>query len=121
MKLSIDRFVQICLALKHVHDRKILHRDLKTQVSEAVVFVANCPKYAFVAFRIFFLPRMELCVYFPALYLLLLTHTRIMCISVYYQVKLGDFGIAKVQSTPLSSFVSWFITRRRTFFFSSFL
>lgn len=27
----IDWFVQICLSLKHVHDRKILHRDLKTQ------------------------------------------------------------------------------------------
>lgn len=27
----IDWFTQICLALKHVHDRKILHRDLKTQ------------------------------------------------------------------------------------------
>lgn len=26
-----DRFVQTTLALKHIHDRKILHRDLKTQ------------------------------------------------------------------------------------------
>lgn len=27
----IDWFVQICMALKHVHDRKIIHRDLKGQ------------------------------------------------------------------------------------------
>jgi len=27
----LDWFVQTCLAMKHVHDRKILHRDLKTQ------------------------------------------------------------------------------------------
>lgn len=27
----MDWFVQICLAIKHIHDRKILHRDLKTQ------------------------------------------------------------------------------------------
>lgn len=27
----VDWAVQLCLALKHVHDRKILHRDLKTQ------------------------------------------------------------------------------------------
>jgi NIMA (never in mitosis gene a)-related kinase 1/4/5 len=27
----LDWFTQICLAIKHVHDRKILHRDLKAQ------------------------------------------------------------------------------------------
>lgn len=26
----LDWFVQMCLAIKHVHDRRILHRDLKT-------------------------------------------------------------------------------------------
>jgi NIMA (never in mitosis gene a)-related kinase len=27
----LDWFVQMGLAIKHIHDRKILHRDLKTQ------------------------------------------------------------------------------------------
>ncbi|XP_009980405.1 PREDICTED: serine/threonine-protein kinase Nek1 [Tauraco erythrolophus] len=27
----LDWFVQICLAVKHIHDRKILHRDIKSQ------------------------------------------------------------------------------------------
>ncbi len=26
----LDWFVQMSLAIKHIHDRKILHRDLKT-------------------------------------------------------------------------------------------
>ena len=29
--MILDWFVQICLAIKHIHDKKILHRDLKTQ------------------------------------------------------------------------------------------
>lgn len=28
--LILEWFAQVCLAMKHVHDRKILHRDLKT-------------------------------------------------------------------------------------------
>lgn len=28
----LNLFVQISLAIKHIHDRKILHRDLKSQV-----------------------------------------------------------------------------------------
>ena len=27
----LDVFTQICLAIKHIHDRKILHRDIKSQ------------------------------------------------------------------------------------------
>ncbi|XP_048048516.1 serine/threonine-protein kinase Nek5 [Megalobrama amblycephala] len=27
----VDWFVQICLGLKHIHDRKVLHRDIKSQ------------------------------------------------------------------------------------------
>ena len=27
----LDWFVQVCLAMKHVHDRKVLHRDIKSQ------------------------------------------------------------------------------------------
>ncbi|XP_066562493.1 serine/threonine-protein kinase Nek5 isoform X3 [Amia ocellicauda] len=33
----LDWFVQICLGLKHIHDRKVLHRDIKAQN----IFLAN--------------------------------------------------------------------------------
>jgi NIMA (never in mitosis gene a)-related kinase len=31
-KQVLTLFIQLCLAIKHIHDRKILHRDLKAQV-----------------------------------------------------------------------------------------
>ena len=42
----MDWFVQISLALKHVHDRKILHRDLKTQNIFLVRGLSGCNLYA---------------------------------------------------------------------------
>lgn len=43
----LNWFVQICLALKHVHDRKILHRDIKTQVCAALA--SGCCQQSFFA------------------------------------------------------------------------
>ncbi|CAB1347136.1 unnamed protein product, partial [Coregonus sp. 'balchen'] len=31
LRKIVDWFVQICLGLKHIHDRKVLHRDIKAQ------------------------------------------------------------------------------------------
>lgn len=34
-------FIQIALAIKHIHDRKILHRDLKSQVSREKIITVT--------------------------------------------------------------------------------
>ncbi len=41
----LNWFVQICLGLKHVHDRKILHRDIKSQVKSPHCIVGTCQMY----------------------------------------------------------------------------
>lgn len=33
---ALNIFVQLCLGLKHMHDRRLLHRDIKSQVRSAV-------------------------------------------------------------------------------------
>ena len=38
----LDWFIQITLALKHVHDRKVLHRDIKSQVGDNDDVVRPC-------------------------------------------------------------------------------
>lgn len=43
----LDWFVQITLALKHVHDRKVLHRDIKSQVNIIKVFFQNFALFFF--------------------------------------------------------------------------
>ena len=39
----LDWFVQCCLAIKHIHDRKILHRDIKSQVQYQIQQIQNKP------------------------------------------------------------------------------
>jgi serine/threonine protein kinase len=39
---ALDYFVQICLAMQHVHDRRILHRDLKCQVCPSLSVLSRC-------------------------------------------------------------------------------
>uniref|UniRef100_A0A8C9QVX3 non-specific serine/threonine protein kinase n=1 Tax=Scleropages formosus TaxID=113540 RepID=A0A8C9QVX3_SCLFO len=42
----VDWFVQICLGLKHIHDRKVLHRDIKAQVKLTQVQQVNTMEMA---------------------------------------------------------------------------
>jgi NIMA (never in mitosis gene a)-related kinase len=66
----LDWFVQITLALKHVHDRKVLHRDIKSQVKSFTKIF-----YWFIY-------------YFQNVFL-----------TSDGSAKLGDFGISKVLNT----------------------
>lgn len=66
----LDWFVQITLALKHVHDRKVLHRDIKSQVIENEKF-----------------------------WISLIDLLQNVFLTSAGAAKLGDFGIAKVLNT----------------------
>lgn len=53
----LNLFVQICLAIKHIHDRKILHRDLKGQVriQNSFTLFHFLVNFSFYLFPLFFL------------------------------------------------------------------
>ena len=34
-------FVQMCLGLKHIHDKRVLHRDIKSKVNKASFVAIN--------------------------------------------------------------------------------
>jgi NIMA (never in mitosis gene a)-related kinase len=44
-KQVLHMFVQLALAIKHIHDRKILHRDLKSQVSVLLFVLVTVPDH----------------------------------------------------------------------------
>lgn len=48
----LNLFVQLCLAIKHIHDRKILHRDLKSQVPMIENFSMTAPFFNFLWFHV---------------------------------------------------------------------
>ena len=73
----MDWFVQICLAVKHVHDRKILHRDIKSQVSWRCACVTLCVcdcVYCVYTLAIFSTVSAWWCTYYTCIHKVCLSH-----------------------------------------------
>lgn len=102
----LDWFTQICLGVKHIHDRKVLHRDLKT--SNCFICSDGTLKVRFVVFIVFRFPPAHM--FKPLLFLCmhrLATWAFPKCLTAHsslHTLPLGAFFLVSVLNVEIPSY-----------------